>query len=163
MPGYISPYVSISVFGEKIVDRKIARVGSRSLDFAPVFGAMSAELSKVAWEQFATEGERAGHKWAENEPATDAAKAAKGQPLRIFEATGELKDSFRYGDDLHINEITPDYMRWGSDSEHGEFHQPDKKDRRVFDLTERDKVQLVKMMQYFLVRGEIGLFGLEAG
>lgn len=146
----------IQVYGDVQFDREIQGVGRRATKARPLYEELGWWLSNdVMREQFATEGARSGHPWAANEPETDARKVRLGQPLRIFEATSELKESFKLWDDLNIYEATDDYLRWGSASEHGQYHQPDAKDRRVFALTEEDRRYIVKQMQRWVVYGEL--------
>jgi hypothetical protein len=154
---------SIQIFGDKQFARELRFTGKRATEARPLYHAIGGELAGLMREQFNTEGTRTGVPWAPNEPSTDAAKAAKGQPLKVFQATGELMDSFAYGDPLNIYDVTDDYLHYGSASEHGQWHQPDDKQRRVFRLAESDRKDIVKMMQHWVIYGEIGLFGLEGG
>ena len=148
--------VSIQVFGDKQFDREIMAIGRRAVVMTPVYEELGWFLSyRVMMPQFETEGARGGERWAANEPATDARKAKLGQPLKVFQATGELKESFKLWDDNNIFEATPEYLKWGSASEHGLFHQPDQKDRKVFELTEADRVEIVETMHRFVIFGEV--------
>lgn len=148
--------ISIEVFGDKQIDRELLVRGRRAVfGMQPLYEELGWDLARIMREQFETEGARGGSKWADNEPATDARKVALGQPLKIFQATTELKESFRLWDDKNIYEATPEYLRWGSESEHGLFHQPDKKGRKVFVLTMLDREAIVKKMHMFLIYGEL--------
>jgi hypothetical protein len=147
--------LKIEVFGEKIVDREILARGARAVNMTPAYEEIGWDLARIQREQFDTEGARSGDTWAPNEPATDARKERLGQPLKVFQATGELRESFRLWDENNIYEATPEGLRWGSASEHGAFHQPDAKDRRVMKLTEADKAGIVERMHMYLVYGEL--------
>jgi hypothetical protein len=147
--------IQISVFGDKVIDREILSRGARAVEMTPVYEEIGWDLAGIMREQFDTEGARSGHQWAPNEPSTDARKQALGQPLKVFQATTELRESFKLWDSNNIYEATPEGLRWGSASEHGIWHQPDEKDRKVMELTEADKVGIVERMHMYIVYGEL--------
>jgi hypothetical protein len=155
MPGQYRTPIQITVFGDKVINREIISRGARAVEMTPVYEEIGWDLARIMREQFDTEGARSGDQWAPNEPATDARKAALGQPLKVFQATTELRESFKLWDDNNIYEATPEGLRWGSASEHGAFHQPDAKGRKVMVLTEADKVGIVERMHMYIVFGEL--------
>lgn len=149
MPGGF--HAQIRVFGDTQFDREIRATGSRATRARPLFNALGEKLQLIEREQFQTSGARSGRPWAPLAPST---VQRKGHDTILVD-TGALRDSFNYGDPLNIFEATDDYLHWGSDVDYGEFHQPDPQERRVFVLTEPDRVDIVKDMQAWVIRGTL--------
>lgn len=57
--------VTIEMFGDVLFRRKIRKMAYRAIDVHPVMADIADDMQNIIEEQFATEGERGGHKWAE--------------------------------------------------------------------------------------------------
>jgi phage gpG-like protein len=152
--------VQLQLFGDKQFDRKLMRIGARSVQAAPVLESVGFFLSRVEREQFDSQGSRSGRPWAPLAPSTVARKGHD----EILVDSGALRDSFIYGDSNNIWEVTNEFLRFGSSVEYGGFHQSGTEhmpQRKVMDLTEADKVAIVKSIQRWVIEGE--LIDLEVG
>lgn len=143
--------LSVEVFGDKQVARKLNSMGLRASNAKPAFDAIGHKILAIQKEQFSSQGRRSSGGWRPLAPSTIK---RKGHDV-IFLDTGELMESWKYGDSLNIFRATDESINVGSRSEHGKWHQPDPQGRRVFELTNADRVDLVKDLQYFIVYGEV--------
>lgn len=153
-------HAEVRVFGDVQFSRKLEGVGRRARRARPVFDAMGHRVLEIQQEQFQTSGGRSGRPWAPLEASTIRGKRARGSltPTRPLEDTGALREAWRYGDANNVFEVTDDYIRVGVEGEaeeHGRWHQPDHKGRRVMDLTDADRRELVRDMQHWVVYGEV--------
>jgi phage gpG-like protein len=151
--------VSLEVFGDKQFDRELRLVGRRAVEAKPVFEAVGWYLAHVQREQFASQGARSGG-WQPLAPSTVARKGSD----TILVDSGALRDSFQYGAEANIFEVTDDYLRYGSDVEYGEFHQFGTSDipmRKVFELSDDDRTKIVKSLQRWVIEGDV--INLEVG
>jgi phage gpG-like protein len=151
LPGGAPLHIQIKVFGDVQLERKLMTVGGRGRHMLPVFDELGHKLSGIQREQFATSGARGGRRW---QPLAASTIARKGHD-EILVDSGALRDSFMYGDENHIFLATDDFLHWGSDVEYGAFHQPDPQDRRVFQLTEVDRVEIIKDIQHWIRYGSV--------
>jgi hypothetical protein len=149
--------VQISVFGDRQLDRKLIGNGARAVEAQPLYDMLGHKLSGIWRETFQSSGVRGGSAWAPLADSTIRSKAAHGSstPERPLEDTGMLRESGLYGDELNIFEATPAYLHWGSNAEWGQYHQPDPQGRRVFRLTEIDRVEIMKDFQYWIRYGKV--------
>lgn len=155
MPG--GQTLEIKVFGDVQFSRTIDLTGRRARRMRPVFDQIGHNLADIMTEQFQTSGARGQGGWAPLKPTTIESKRAHGSPTpeRPLEDTGRGRESFRYGDSLNIFEATDDYLHYGSMADWLAYHQPDPQDRRVFELTDRDRRDIVSDMQVWIVTGEL--------
>lgn len=142
---------SIKVFGETQFDREIRATGSRARRGRPFYNALGEKLQLIQREQFRTAGARSGHPWAPLAPSTVRRKGH----ATILVDSGALRDSFNYGDPNNIFEATDDYLHWGSEVDYGGYHQPDPQERRVFALSDADRIDIVKDMQAWVISGSL--------
>lgn len=143
--------ITISVFGEDVVNRTLLRFGDRARDFRSVFRRIVDErLKPAARAQFATQGSFGSGGWKPIAPATRAAKERAGLDPRILHATHALRDSFQGGGD-NIEEIGRDELRWGSRVEYGKYHR---ETRPPIQLPRTVRVMIVKDLQRHIVEGD---------
>lgn len=147
---------SIQVFGDTQFSREVKNVGRRGTRAKPMYDALGFRLQKIQAEQFASQGARGSGGWR---PLADSTVRGKGHAI-IFLDTSELMESFKYGDPLNLFEATDDFLLWGSLSTHGQWHQPDPQDRKVFELTGQDRRDIVRAMHRWVIFGDVvNVFG----
>jgi len=152
-------HVYIEVFGDKQISRELLRWGERAIRATPLWNSLYRDLVNIEKVQFLTQGQHGSGGWAELAPSTVRDKASRGYPPWILRATETLFKSLTVrGATGQIKEIGPDFMRFGSDipygiyHQHGTVHMPM---RKVIDLTELERVAIVKKIQLFIVRGVV--------
>jgi phage gpG-like protein len=145
--------------GEKIISRKILRLSERASDARPAFNRIANLWMDYERELFDTEGASGRGKWKPIKASTVAAKQASNLDLRILHATLALRESLteRGGDQKLM--IEPTFMVFGSHLPYADVHQHPKRpgfpQRRVIDFTEGQKRATIKVLQRFLVKGEV--------
>jgi phage gpG-like protein len=152
--------VQIKVFGDVQFSRKLMRAGFRAEAAQPLMESLAFFLSRISKEQFESQGARSGQPW---QPLAPSTVARKGHDTILVDS-GALRDSFQYGGEDNIWEVTNEFLRWGSDVEYGIFHQQGTTHlpvRKVFWMTEADKLAVAKSIQRWIVEGE--LINLEVG
>lgn len=133
------------------MDRQLLRLGYRAEHAKPAMDAIAWELVRIQREQFASQGGRSGG-WQPRKIFGD------GHP--ILDDTGDLKESFKYGDEMNIWEVTDESVNFGSRDPKGVHHQYGTKNmaqRKVMDLTEQDKSGLMKISQAWVLTGSLPL------
>lgn len=150
----------IVVFGETQFARELRFMGRRATAARPLYDTLGFKLVKIQREQFASQGARSSGGW---KPLADSTIRRKGHDTILVDSSA-LRDSFMYGDANNIFEVTDDFLKYGSDIAYGPPHQfggtrdgvPDRPpQRRVFELREDDRVDIVKDMQHWVIRGEL--------
>jgi hypothetical protein len=142
--------VSIEVFGEKAVERKLLRYGEAAdmRFFAP---EIRQYLFQTEREQFDSEGVSGSGGWAPLKPRTIARKAALGLDSRILRETQALFRSVTEASSPDaVYHADADSMVFGTSDRKAIFHQKgtDRMPRRkVVDLTERNRRAVVKIVQ----------------
>lgn len=157
--------IEIEAFGDKQVSRELLRFGDRAGDASPAFHSIAELLESSEEKQFRTQGRHASAGWKKLEDATVKAKRRSSDPrvranaAKILQATGALKDSLTAdvqgveGGSVRI--IDPHQLIFGTQIGYAKFHQRGGgvPRRRVLELRARDRVEIVKRMQRFLVTG----------
>lgn len=143
----------VTVDGEKQLDRALSRFGDHLGDMRPFFQKASEMISSAVEEQFETEGSRTSG-WAPLSPRYAAWKMAQvgNQPILVF--TGRMKKSLIGEGPDSIREADRDQLRWGTSVPYAIFHQRGTSrmpQRRIIDLTEQDRQDLMKALQRFMV------------
>jgi hypothetical protein len=151
--------IDIEVFGDKQISRHLLRFGERAVRATPLWNSLYRDLQNIERIQFLTEGAHGSGSWAPLAPSTVADKEKRGLPPWILRASEVLFNSLTGRGALgQIREIGPDFMRFGSEipygiyHQHGTVHMPM---RKVIDITELERVAIVKKIQMFLVRGVV--------
>lgn len=148
-------HIEFEFYGDEQVVREIMRPANNIDDLRPLWPFVVKLLTDIQREQFATEGGRSGRPWQELEEATIAQKGSD----RILIDTGALFRSWtnktNSGD--AIRRFRKDSMDFagaahGAPHHHGKGHLPV---RKVVDLVEGDKNDVVKLMQRFVMTGNV--------
>ena len=151
-----------SVWGDDVIDRELLRFSDRAVsDMTPAYVAVVHDIKQATAEQFESEGQRAGEKWAELAPSTVAAKEAAGyEPGTILRATNLLFESLT--EDEHEDQvmiIEGGNLTFGSNVYYGKFHKTGTVNmpaRDPLEFTELDKVGWMKQLQRYIATGELG-------
>lgn len=153
--------VVLDISGDVQLNRELVGVSGRGQDMRPAFAAVLDLWRSETTEQFATEGQHASGGWAPLKPATVAAKRRKGQRPEILRATDALMRSLTVpGDPNEIARMTETELDYGSKLPYAGVHQNPKPgnplpQRRPVALTERARANSVKIIQRYLMTGEV--------
>jgi phage gpG-like protein len=153
--------IEFEVFGHKQLSRDLLRISEFAGDAAPAWVKIIELMKEDIQEQFDTEGASMSGGWEPLKPVTIARKEALGQRTEIMRATDRLMESLtdeRGSDQRLVIE------RFGFDFEslvsYGGYHMGPAKDgsrpaRKPVDFTETQRRKYVKVLQEFLVGGEV--------
>lgn len=144
--------------GDTQISREILRFGDRATDARPVFRSLTDKFIRIEKGQFTSEGGRSSGGWAPLKPETVKAKKRRGFPSKILQAAKELMNSLTRKGDENMNLIISDqFMVFGSHVEHLKYHQKGTSKmprRRVLEFTRRDRREIIREVQRFLVTGK---------
>lgn len=151
--------IVFEISGEKQVNRELLRVGEYAGDARPAFSAIADLIMDETAEQFASEGRHASGGWKPLADSTLREKARLGFGSRgILERTLDLERSLTVrGDANQILEIEPDALTFGSSLRYGDYHQLGRgvPQRRPVELTEDARRRVVKVLQRWILTGEV--------
>lgn len=150
--------LELDVFGDVQVSREILRYGEHANDARPAFRQMTQMLEQAERRQFDTQGGFASGGWAPLKPETVRAKVRKHQDPRILRATGALEASLTHGGSGARRHVGSQELIYGTDIEYARFHQHGTRrmpQRRPLETTKNMRVQLMKVLQRWIVRGEV--------
>ncbi len=141
--------IAFEFYGDKQVNRKLARVQEDIQDFTPAWEAMADDFQAAAQAQFASTGATGSGGWAPLSPVYAAWKARRfpGQPILV--RSGRLRDTLTKRP-FGVERIDPQQMAIGSDVSYGLFHQKGTSKmprRRPVELTEANRRLMVKRAQ----------------
>lgn len=159
--------VEIDVYGDVQVSRELLRFSDRAGDASPAFRSIADLLEHSEQRQFATGGRYASAGWEKLKPETIRAKARSSDPTvrgnakKILQATGALMESLTSdvegieGGAIRI--IDDQQLIFGSQVPYARFHQRGRgvPRRRVLEVRARDRTEMVKRLQRFLVTGRV--------
>src|SRR3982751_3089234 len=149
--------VSVEVFGQTQVKRTIMRPSEHAKDARPAFRAVLELFRDIESRRFRAQGPG----WAPLNPETLRRKAARGERLQMLMTTGDLFDSLTSPTSGEgISDIDRHSMRYGTRRPWAESHQfgaPDANipQRKIIDFSEADKRATVKILQRFILTGEV--------
>lgn len=153
--------LTIEVYGDTQIDRELLRFDQRGRDMRPALTAIADEFLALENRQFASQGLYASGGWAPLRSATIARKARLGLDPRILHATLRLRRSLtqRGGTDA-IRKITADELQVGSKVAYGVHHQhgaprASLPRRRPVELRESDRRNMMKIIQRYLIEGDV--------
>lgn len=151
--------IVFEISGEKQVNRELLRIGEYAGDAQPAFSAIADLIMDETAEQFATEGRHASGGWKPLAESTLREKARLGFGSRgILERTLALERSLtERGNANQILETTPDSLTFGTSLRYGDYHQLGRgvPQRRPVELTESARRQVVKILQRWVLTGEV--------
>ena len=153
--------IHLEVAGDVQISRRILRVGKHATDARPAFAAIADFVMAETDRQFQTEGAHASGGWQPIKAATLRRKQQQGLDPRILHATHALRDSLtRKGDRNQILRIRRQELVFGSRLPYATVHQNPRAGnplprRRPIELTERARRRIVKILQRWIITGEL--------
>lgn len=156
--------MEVAVFGDKQVSREILRVGKRPSDSRPLWPSIIELMEKRIELNFRQQGKYASGGWAELKPATIAArKRAKLVPIKILTATRALRDALTDSSAAGAKrKMKKHELQFGTKGEvdygvHHQFGAPKANlpMRKPAEFTDATRKELVKLMQRFVMTGEV--------
>lgn len=162
--------IHVEVLGEKQISRKMLRFAERAGSMVPVFEVIHDYLREVSDRQFQSQGQYSGKPWAKLRDTTIERKRRSKDPTtranadRILHAQEKLRRSLvNAGDPNQKKVITPNTMVYGTKLVYAPFHMKpgphSRPVRRPVDLTEKNKVAILKTLQMWIARGQAKLMG----
>jgi phage gpG-like protein len=156
--------LDIDVYGDVQLSREMLRFSGRNLDASPAFRAVATLLRRSEKRQFTSRGRHASGGWAKLAPATIAAKRRSKDPrvranaTRILRATDELMRSLTVKrDGAHTEVVQPHQLVFGTQVDYAKYHQKGEgvPRRRPLELRGRDRTEMVKQIQRWLMTGRV--------
>lgn len=149
--------LTIEVLGDNAaLERNLLRFGERAMDASPAFGAIALLFWRTEATQFDTGGTFSGG-WEHLAESTVKQKERKFLDPRILIATHALASSLSSGvAPGSVFHVGPHEMFVGSNIPYARFHQTGTRRmpmRKPVELPEPVKVEMVKLLQSYLVRG----------
>lgn len=155
----MAPTIIIESFGVNFLQRALLRIGTRAVASAPALEAIATLMIESERQQFETEGGHASGGWAPLAASTIEKKAKEGLDPRILHATLQLQSSLtERGNPEMILEVAPGFIRFGTTTPHARYHQDGTShvpQRKPIDFREIDRVAWVKILQRWIMRGEL--------
>lgn len=151
--------IEISVLGDKIVERELLRFSSRAVDLSPAFETIADEMQHWEADQFSSEGAFLGTPWEPLAASTVRSKAARGLPLDILVATGELRDSLTGAGSNAVRDIGPNEMTFGTRVPYAVYHHSREPRSRLprrplIAVDELRRRWIVRELQRYIVEGD---------
>lgn len=167
------------VDGDRLIERDLLRLGEYAQDATPAFEAIGGLMMEETKDQFATEGRHASGGWRPLAPSTVRRKLHGGRFTRgfaigpgggnfvavssgglgILYETGALERSLTDRDAPNqIFEAAPQELVFGSSLPYARYHQRGTHrmpQRRPLEFTEPAKRRMVKILQRWIVTGEV--------
>lgn len=154
-------HIEVTAFGDEQVARDLLRIGDRGVNLRPLWPLLAKYFYAMERAQFATEGAFSGHPWERLKDATIRRKRAKNQDKGILRATDTLYKSLTRQTARYASRTNSagTFFR-GSTHPVGVHHQHGAPRagvpmRKPVDFRERDKLAWVKMIQRFVITGEM--------
>jgi phage gpG-like protein len=152
--------ITIDSLGQEVVAREILRpLGRRASDLRPAMDAALDIIRDAEGRQFDTQGADGSGGWAPLADSTVQRKARAGLDPRILHATGDLVASVTTDSGDNIGISRKDGLDFGTTLPYAGFHQTGTgrmPARPVVQLPERDRRQIMKVAQRYLVTGKVG-------
>jgi phage gpG-like protein len=149
---------TLEVLGETQIDRTFLRMSDNARTTEKLWREMLKTLRLIEQVQFHTEGSHGSGGWPQLAESTLKAKARKGQASWIERATETLFNSLTGETGDSLAETSNDWLRYGTSVPYAIFQQTGTSSmpqRRLVQLTEIERKELTKMVQRFLMTGEV--------
>lgn len=149
---------TVEVLGEEQIDRMFLRITDAAQDMAPLFNQLIKDLRLIETTQFLTEGQHGSGGWEALAQSTIDEKKRMGLMPWIERASGALFESLTSGGAGSIEEVTKDYLRYGTTIPYAGFQQSGTRhmpQRRLVQLTEEERRDLAKQVQKYILTGQI--------
>lgn len=157
--------LSFSFYGDDQLRRTIARTVEAAADMRPAWEVLADRFAAMERRQFDTEGKFGSGGWAPLSPRYAAWKARHYPGKTILRRTDRLYHSLT-SRPLGVEVIEPAFAILGSAVPYGEHHQHGGGNlprRRPVELPESERRQWVKVVQRFLIVGEVPTVGPRGG
>lgn len=150
----------IQLFGDKFFKRKIQAMRYRSRNMSPVLSDIAEDWIVITEEQFATEGARSGHPWAQLARDTYLHRGSK-HPILVW--TGDLLIEVTGPDNVDVTDDSVTMTLPENIRDIGEAHQYGFTNartgrpvpaRKIVDFTDLDRERFAKKITKFLVDGD---------
>jgi hypothetical protein len=152
--------INIEVFGEKIISRRLLRLGERAIDAAPAFEAIALMFYDSEKKQFASEGVWASGGWVPDKQATLNEKIRGGYSTLTLQRTGAMMHSLTEPDaPFSKKRVGPDFVEVMSTVPYGKYHQKGTTKmamRKPVELNQATKTAMVKILQGWVLGGVAG-------
>ena len=133
----------LEIAGEVQMDRAIARFADGVSDYRPIWPVIADEFYAMEMDQFKSEGEGGGEKWAPLSPEYAGYKEAHFPGKPILERTGDLKRSLTDGNDVNAVRIEErKTLTLGSRLPYALYHQTG-----TASMPERQEIQFVEVVK----------------
>lgn len=146
-------------FGEKLIARKIDRLGYRALTAKPAFEGIADTIRGYEKRLFDSEGASSGRPWEPLASSTLAHKATSGLDPRILHATHRLRKSLTdRSSPEHLEIATNDSLVFGSLVPYGKYHARGSghlPKRRPIEFNEQQKRRILKKLQLYVMTGAV--------
>jgi phage gpG-like protein len=117
----VPQFLSIEVFGDKVVQRKLFRGAERAGNMRPALWKVREDMFRVIRATFLGQGRRYGGSWKALSPATVAAKERAGLDPRILIARERLMNSLTVRGNRNMrSSVTRDKINLTSTLEYAE-------------------------------------------
>lgn len=153
--------IEVTIAGDKQLERELLGIGHRAISAAPAFFAIGEFIIGETAEQFRTEGRHASGGWQPLQEDTILDKQRRALRPEILRATDALMKSLTVrGDQNMIFKVDADEFAFGSRLVYAGAHQNPRPtsnlpQRRPVELTHVARIRIVKLLQRFLITGEV--------
>lgn len=154
--------IVFEISGDRQIERDLLRLGDRAGDVSPAFDRIVDLWADETARQFDTEGQHGSGGWQPLSESYAAWKARHYPGRRILERSFALEDSLtNRGDPNMIVQIAPQELAWGTRIAYAGAHQNPSPGsrlprRRPVEFTEAARRATVKVLQRFVLTGEVG-------
>jgi hypothetical protein len=149
--------IEFSVEGEKLIARKLDRMGDRALDARPAFLSIADDMRGYEKRLFNTQGASSGTPWKPIKAETLARKAQEGLDPRVMHATHRLRDSLiNRTDPEHFELATPDSLTFGTLVPYARYHQKawaPRTRRKVMTFNVAQRRRILKRLETYIFAG----------
>jgi phage gpG-like protein len=149
---------TLEVLGETQIDRTFLRMADNARTTEKLWQEILKTLRLIEQVQFLTQGAHGSGGWPELAESTLKAKAKKGQQPWIERATEDLFNSLTQETSDSIADVHQDWLKYGTSIPYAIFQQTGTSrmpQRRLVQLTEIERKELTKMVQRFIMTGEV--------
>lgn len=152
--------ISFAGDGFKPFTNVLTKLQDRVQDAEPVFQAMADHVRTMNQKQFDKQGAYYGSSWSPLTPKYARWKAKVRPGKKILEFDGLLRESLTQRP-FGVDEITSKSMTVGTEVDYATYHQNGTKHMPARELlgrpTREDTKQWAKMMNAFIVKGEVSV------
>ncbi|MDQ2737385.1 MAG: phage virion morphogenesis protein [Actinomycetota bacterium] len=149
--------LEVTVDGDTQLQRTLTRFAGRVQDVSPAFAKIADTIATGEEQQFTTEGRYGSGGWAALSPKYRAWKERRYPGMPILVRTGALRASLTQRP-FGVEHIGPLEMTIGTALPYSRFHQQGTArmpQRRPLELPDEERTALVKVLQKFIVSGEV--------